>query len=111
MNQDQLEQRFAELHKLSEEYAEAAGVREHITEYRKVKKADLMKQAETDGIESAAKQEREAYAHQDYKDVVEALKEAVTQEVKLKWKLRLFETQFEAWRTMQATKRAEMNLR
>ena len=47
-------------------YAKAKAERIYLEEFRKTKKALLMKVAMEAGYESAAAQEREAYAHPDY---------------------------------------------
>jgi len=49
--------------KNSPEYAKAKSQRVYLEEFRKTKKALLMKEALSSGIEAANAQEREAYAH------------------------------------------------
>ena len=110
MNEEQLEQRFEELHKLSRDYAQAAADKAHIEEYRKVRKAELMKQAERDGITTVAKQERDAYASPEYAELLDNLRTAIFEETRLKWELELFKIKFEAWRTLRADNRARANL-
>ena len=64
---DQAEQRFIELEQMALEYAQAQAPAEHLAEFRKSKKASLMREAEvTGGKNSAALQGAEAYAHPDY---------------------------------------------
>ena len=105
------EARFAELEALAEKYATAQALAEHLSEFRKSKKALLMKDAELNGIKTAAIQERDAYAHPDYIALLKGLHAATEQALSCKWKLELAKLKFEAWRTRAATRRAEMNLR
>lgn len=111
MSDDSAEKRFLELEDLARQYAEAQAEASYLEEFRKSKKAALMKQAELDGKSSAVIQEREAYAHQEYQAFLEGLKEATERALFLKWKLTLVQMRFESWRTLAANKRAEMNLR
>lgn len=108
---DVLESRFAQLEELAKEYAEAQATAEHLSEFRKSKKAILMKESEVSGSKSAAIQERDAYSHPDYIKLLEGLKVATERALACKWRLELARMRFESWRTMAANKRAEMNLR
>ncbi len=110
MSQD-LEARFAELEQLADAYAQAQADAEHLSEFRKAKKAMLMKEAEVSGKSTAAIQERDAYAHPDYVALLHGLKAATERALSCKWRLELAKMRFEAWRTRAANKRAEMNLR
>lgn len=103
---------YQEMDQLSRDYAEAEAKRVYLTEFRKSKKALLMQQAEAakPGL-SAAAQEREAYAHPEYQELLKGLEVATEVALNAKFRLKVIETRFEAWRTKEATKRAEMNLR
>lgn len=105
------ETRFAQLEKLANEYAEAQAQAEHLSEFRKSKKALLMKEAEVTGVKTAAIQERDAYAHPDYVSLLQGLKAATERALSCKWRLELARMRFEWARTQAATRRAEMNLR
>ena len=105
------EARFAELEALADKYATAQAMAEHLGEYRKSKKALLMKDAEVNGTKTAALQEREAYAHDDYIALLKGLQAATEQALSCKWKLEIARMKFEWARTKAATRRAEMNLR
>lgn len=105
------EERFQELDTLAEKFAAAQSMADHLGEFRKSKKALLMKDAEVNGIKTAAIQEREAYAHKDYIDLLHGLKAATEQALSAKWKLEISRMRFEWARTKAANKRAEMNLR
>ena len=106
-----IEERFAQLESLADEFAQAHAQAEHLAEFRKAKKAILMREAEVAGIKTAALQERDAYAHPEYLEILKGLKTATEQAVSCKWRLELAKMRFEAWRSQQANRRAEMNLR
>ena len=87
------------------EYAEAKSRRVYLEEFRKTKKALLMKDALAQGIEAANAQEREAYAHPEYQDLLKGLAEAIEVEEKLKWYLEAARMRTDIWRTEQANNR------
>lgn len=88
-------------------YAKAKAERVYLENYRKSKKALLMRAAEMRGHKTAAIQEREAYADDGYIEVLAALQEATEKEEALRWLMTAAEAKIEAWRTISATKRAE----
>jgi hypothetical protein len=92
------------------EYAQAKADRVHLEEFRKSKKALLMRQAEIDGHKSAVAQEREAYAHPEYLEVLEGLKAAVEKEESLRWLITAAQAKFSAWQTLEATRRIEAKI-
>ena len=87
-------------------YAKAKSERIYLDEFRRVKRALLMKQAMEMGYESAAAQEREAYAHPDYQVLLKGLAEAIEEEETLKWKLTAATIKGEIWRTESANERS-----
>jgi hypothetical protein len=89
------------------EYAQAKAQRVYLENFRKSKKALLMREAEKAGHKTAAIQEREAYSDPAYIEVLEALQAATVEEERLRWLMVAAEAKVEAWRTIQATKRAE----
>lgn len=91
----------------SAEYAQAKANRVYCDEYRKTLKAELMKEAMVAKHETAAAQEREAYAHPTYKQHLLALKESVEHEERLRWMLIAAEARIEVWRSQEASKRSE----
>ena len=105
------EARFSELEALADAYATAQAMAEHLGEFRKSKKALLMKESEVNGTKTAAIQERDAYAHPDYIALLKGLQAATEKALLCKWRLEISKMKFEAWRTRNATRRAEMNLR
>jgi len=87
-------------------YAKAKSERIYLEEFRKTKKAMLMKDAMQMGYESAAAQEREAYAHPDYQVLLKGLAVAIEEEETLKWMLTAAQMKSEIWRTESANERS-----
>jgi hypothetical protein len=85
-------------------YAKAKAERVYLEEFRKSQKALLMKRSLE---ESIGAQEREAYAHEDYRKLIKGLQAAVEMEERLRWELVAAQTRVEIWRTEQANLRAE----
>jgi hypothetical protein len=85
------------------EYAKAKAERVYLEEWRKSKKALLMKSS---GVDSIAAQEREAYSHPEYQEVLNGLKEAVEREESLRWGLGAAQARVELYRTESANNRA-----
>lgn len=88
-------------------YAKAKSERIYLEEFRKSKKAILMREAEIAGHKTGAAQEREAYAHVDYIALLDGLRQAVEQEEVLRWRIVAAQAKIEAWRTIEANRRAE----
>ena len=86
-------------------YAVAKSQRIFLEEFRKTKKALLMKDAMTRGFDSAVAQEREAYAHPEYEELLHGLATAILQEETLLWKLRAAQMKSDIWRSEQASER------
>ena len=85
-------------------FAKAKAERTYIEHFRKSLKGILMKRS----MESAiGAQERDAYAHEEYVQLLKGLKEAVEIEEKLRWDLIGAQARVEIWRTEQANNRAE----
>lgn len=107
MSDEAIEKRLQEIRDVAGQFAKAKGERVRLEEYRKTKKALLMRQAEQDGAKSAAAQEREAYANDEYLEVINGLAAATEEEERLRWYLKSCEWHLETWRTQQANQRAE----
>ena len=88
-------------------YAKAKSERVYLEEFRKSKKALLMRDAEIAGHKSAVAQEREAYANDEYLRLLDGLKIAVEQEETLKWLIVGAQAKIEVWRTIEANRRVE----
>ncbi len=91
-------------------YAKAKSARVFLEEFRKSKKAILMREAEKAGHKTAATQEREAYANEEYQTLLKGLAEAVEEEERLKWMMVAAQAKISAWQTIEATKREEMRV-
>lgn len=91
----------------SGEYAQAKANRIYCEEFRKTLKAELMKEAMASKFDAVNAQEREAYAHRDYKQHLLALKESVEQEERLRWMLIAAQARIEVWRSQEASNRAQ----
>ncbi len=89
------------------EMAQAKANRVQLEEFRKSKKALLMKAAEQSGFTTSAAQEREAYAHPEYIALLDALKEAVEAEEKMRWLMIAAQLKIECWRSLESTRRVE----
>lgn len=79
----------------------------YLEEFRKSKKALLMKDALKLGVEAANAQEREAYADPAYQQLLKGLALAIEQEETLKWELEAARLDIEIWRTREATNRMQ----
>lgn len=86
-------------------FAKAKSERVYLEEFRKSKKALLMKDALINGIEAANAQEREAYADPAYQELLKGLAEAIEVEETLKWKMEAARMRIDIWRTEQANER------
>lgn len=90
-----------------QQYAKARGQRTYVEEFKKSKLAILMRQADRDGFKTAAAQEREALASDEYQDLLKALQAAVETEERLRYDMKAIEMQAEVWRTLRADERFE----
>ena len=86
-------------------YAQAKSERLYLEEFRKSKKAHLMSQA---GTEVLGKQETFAYAHADYIEILEGIRQAVEREERFRWLMTAAQARIEVWRTEQYSARMEM---
>ena len=86
-------------------YGKAKGHRVQIEEFRKSKKALLMKDALIKGFEAVNAQEREAYADPEYIELISGLAVAVEEEETLKWQMEAAKMRVDIWRTEQANER------
>src|SRR5262245_917607 len=102
LSDEQIEKRMQELRQKASDYADAQAEADYLEDFKKSKAAILMKEAETKGFKTVASQEREAYAHADYIALLEGLKVATAQALRLRWELRLAEIGSEIWRTQES---------
>lgn len=101
------EQHAEKIREKAAEYGKAKARRVYLEEYRRSKKAMLMKDALKLKIEAANAQEREALANPEYKQLLEGLAAAVEIEETLKWELESHRLDIEIWRTKEATNRMQ----
>jgi len=85
-------------------YSKAKATRMYLEEFRKSRKAQLMSQA---GTEVLGKQETFAYAHPEYIQILEGIREAVETEEKYRWLMTAAQARIECWRTEQYSARIE----
>ena len=104
---DPIEKRLHELRELAAKYAKAEAQRVYIEEFKKSKLAQLMKSAEARGHATAAAQEREARASDQYVELLNGLQVATEEAERSRWELKIAEMGAELWRTQQASLRAE----
>lgn len=88
-------------------YAKARAERTYLEEWKKSCLALLMKKAAMNGATSAAAQERDALASDEYREILGGLKVAVEDEEKLRYHMKQIEMEVEIWRTKQANQRFE----
>ncbi len=86
-------------------YSRAKASRMYLDEFRKSRKAQLMAQA---GTEVLGKQETFAYAHPEYIQILEGIKEAVELEERYRWLMTAAQARIEVWRTEQYSARMEI---
>lgn len=101
------EQHAENIREKAAEYGKAKARRVYLEEFRRSKKALLMKDALKLKIEAANAQEREALANPEYKQLLEGLAAAVEIEETLKWELESHRLDIEIWRTKEATNRMQ----
>ena len=91
------------IYRQAPKYAKAKAERVYLEEFRKSKKALLMKASDAGAINA---QEREAYSHPEYIALLDGLKAAVENEETLRWSLVAAQARVEIWRTESANNRS-----
>jgi hypothetical protein len=86
-------------------YAKAKADRMYLEEFRKSRKAQLMANSR---LEALGKQEAYAYAHSEYIEILEGIRQAVETEEKYRWLMTAAQAKIEVWRTQQYSMRAEV---
>jgi len=89
----------------AEPYSKAKATRIFLEGFLKSRKAQLMSQA---GTEVLGKQETFAYAHADYIEILEGIREAVEREERFRYLMAAAQARIEVWRTEQYSARMEM---
>ncbi len=102
MTTDEMMEEYA---RQTEEYCTHKAHRVYLEEYKKSLHAMLMKDAEVAGAKTVSAQERDASAHEKYKQHLMVLRDAVEREEKARYHLKRIEMEYEIWRTNQANER------
>jgi hypothetical protein len=84
------------------EYAKAKSEKGYLQEFRKSKKA-LLINTQKDG--TILEKESFAYAHPEYIEILEAIRAAEEEEIRLLWLMKAAEAKTELWRTQSANNR------
>lgn len=88
-----------------QKYAQAKAELIYLEEFRKSKKAMLMKTAMLNGSKSIAAAEMEAYADVEYIELLKGIKAAVEVSEGLRWGLISAQARIEIYRSMEASNR------
>lgn len=102
---DEIDKALDYLRDNARDAAQARADRIYVEEYRKVIKAQLMKEH---GDKSAVLQEREAYADPRYVTHLEAIKQAVLEDEGHRFMRAAADAKIEAWRTQSSNSRARV---
>jgi len=105
MNQKSINDAVDYLYTHGQKFAEAKAERVHIEEFRKSKKALLMRTAMMAGTKTAAAAEVEAYADPEYIELLKGLKAAVEREEGYRWGLISAQARIDCWRSTEASNR------
>ena len=105
ITEDEVDRALDWLRDNADEAAAATADRIYVQEYRKSLKAIIMKEHE--GLPLGA-QEREAYADRRYIDYLDAIRQAVFNDVKLDFLKSAADAKVKAWQTYSANSRGRM---
>ena len=87
-------------------YAQAKAELTYLEEFRKSKKALLMKTAIVNGAKSVAAAEMEAYADSEYIELLRGIQSATEKAEALKWHIVAAQARIDVWRSTEASNRA-----
>lgn len=90
--------------KHGQKFADAKAQRIYLEEFRKSKKALLMQKSMETTVNA---QERDAYAHPEYIELLDGIRQAVEIEEGLRWNLVAAQARVDVWRSEQANLRTE----
>jgi len=90
-----------------DEYSKAKADTEYLREFRKSKKAILIGQAEKEGYKTGQERESYAYSHNEYIQLLDALRIAIEKSEQLRWRMTIAQERINIWRTKQANGRKE----
>lgn len=106
---ESIERRLIELRQMAAEYATAKAQMDYLDHFRKSQLAILMKRYEAQGYKTAAAQETQARADEEYLQVLYGLQEATEKAERLGWELRIAMKGADLWQTEQANQRHELS--
>lgn len=89
-----------------QKYAKAKGELTYLEEFRKSKKAMLMKTAMSNGVKTAAAAEVEAYADVQYVELLKGIAAAAEAAEGLRWGLVAAQARVDVWRSLEASNRS-----
>jgi len=102
-----IEKLFHEWRNSVDEAAKAKANVVYLTEFRKSKKAILMREAELKGMKTGQERESYAYSHPEYIELLEGLKVAVETNESLRNRMMIAKERIGVYRTHEANKRKE----
>lgn len=91
------------------DYAKAKADTEYLREFRKSKKAILIGRAAEEGFKTGLERESYAYAHNEYTELLTALRIAIEESEELRWRMTIAQERVNIWRTKQANGRKEQS--
>lgn len=109
--EESVERLRIEMRQAAREFGEWEGKRVRLEKYEKAHLAILMKKHQSKdplGNKTAAAQEREALADPEYLQTLDALREATSNAMRLKWELEIARAEVSLYQTRQANRRQEM---
>lgn len=96
------------IRELAPQYGEAKAQRVYLEEFKRSKRALLMKDSLLLGEKAVNAQEREALADPEYMQLLKGLAVAIEQEESLRWRLEAARLEIDIWRTRQASERLQI---
>ena len=111
MAESNIEQSFHFMKVNADKYAKAKAQRVYLEQFRKSKKAILIREAESKGFKTGQERESYAYSHKDYLELLEGLRAAVETEESLRWKLTACREKIDHHKQQNMMAMAEMKMR
>jgi hypothetical protein len=105
MNEKDINDAVDYIYSHGQKFAEAKAHLAYVEEFRKSKKAMLMKHAMSNGVKTVAAAEIEAYAAMEYIEHLKAIEEATEQAEALRWGLVAAQARVDVWRSLEASNR------
>ena len=106
IDSDVILERLEQMQSAIRDHAKSKSERIYIEQFRKSKKALLMRSDEALDFKTVNEREQYAYSHPEYLELLEGLRDAIEIEEKHKWALYNLQMQVEVWRSMNANSRA-----